>query len=51
MAGPWTELKNPGVGPKANITVGGQSTYILPVQGKPGKFIFMADIWRPKRCV
>ena len=51
MAGPWTELKNPCVGPKANITFGGQSTYILPVQGKPGKFIFMADIWRPKNAI
>ena len=47
IAGPWMELKNPCVGPKAGITFGGQSTFILPVQGKPGKFIFMADIWRP----
>ena len=46
IAGPWTELKNPCVGPKAGITFGGQSTFILPVQGKPGKFIFMADIVR-----
>jgi hypothetical protein len=22
-----------------------QSTFVLPVQGKPGKFIFMADRW------
>ncbi|KAA3156879.1 beta-glucanase, partial [Alistipes finegoldii] len=26
-------------------------TYVLPVQGKPGKFIFMADIWRPKNAI
>jgi hypothetical protein len=51
IAGPWTELKNPCVGPKAGITFGGQSTFILPVQGKPGKFIFMADIWRPKNAI
>ncbi|MBS6781743.1 glycoside hydrolase family 43 protein, partial [Akkermansia sp.] len=51
IAGPWKELKNPCVGPKAGITFGGQSTYILPVQGKPGKFIFMADIWRPKNAI
>ena len=43
--------QNPCVGPKAGITFGGQSTYILPVQGKPGKFIFMADIWRPKNAI
>ena len=51
IAGPWMELKNPCVGPKAGITFGGQSTFILPVQGKPGKFIFMADIWRPKNAI
>ena len=51
IAGPWTELKNPCVGPKASITFGGQSTFILPVQGKPGKFIFMADIWRPQNAI
>ena len=51
IAGPWTELKNPCVGPKAGITFGGQSTFILPVQGKPGKFIFMADIWRPQNAI
>ena len=51
IAGPWTELKNPCVGPKAGSTFGGQSTYILPVQGKPGKFIFMADIWRPQNAI
>ena len=51
IAGPWMELKNPCVGPKAGITFGGQSTFILPVQGKPGKFIFMADIWRPQNAI
>ena len=51
IAGPWTELKNPCVGPKAGSTFGGQSTYILPVHGKPGKFIFMADIWRPQNAI
>ena len=43
--------ENPCVGPKAGITFGGQSTFILPVQGKPGKFIFMADIWRPQNAI
>lgn len=43
--GPWTQHPNPCVGPKAEITFGGQSTYILK---KDGHFIFMADIWRPK---
>ncbi len=51
LAGPWTELKNPCIGKDAHITFHGQSTYILPVQGKPGTFIFMADIWRPENAI
>lgn len=46
--GPWTQLPNPCVGPNAEKTFYGQSTYILKVEGKPDTFIFMADIWRPK---
>lgn len=47
--GPWKQHPSPCVGPKAKLTFGGQSTYILPVQGKKDAFIFMADIWRPRR--
>lgn len=46
--GPWTQHPNPCIGPNADLTFGGQSTYILPVSGKKDAFIFMADIWRPK---
>lgn len=49
--GPWTKHPNPCVGPRANLTFGGQSTYILPVQGKKDAFIFMADIWRPRNPI
>ena len=42
--GPWTQHTNPCIGPKQEITFGGQSTFILPYGGQ---FIFMADIWRP----
>ena len=42
--GPWTQHPNPCVGPGADKTFGGQSTYILPYGDR---FIFMADIWRP----
>lgn len=45
--GPWTRHANPCVGPKAELTFGGQSTYILNVPGTEN-FIFMADVWRPK---
>lgn len=48
ITGPWEQLPSPCVGPNAKKTFGGQSTYILPVQGKRDTFIFMADIWRPE---
>ena len=43
--GPWTELGNPCTGKEAEITYRGQSTYVVPVAGRPGAFIFMADRW------
>jgi hypothetical protein len=49
--GPWTELGNPCVGPDAELTFQAQSTYVLPVPGKPGAFIFMADRWRPENAI
>ena len=45
--GPWTQHPNPCRGPKAEITFGGQSTYVLTLDD--GRHIFMADIWRPRR--
>lgn len=48
ILGPWTQHPNPCIGPKSEITFGGQSTYILKVEGKEDYFIFMADIWRPE---
>ncbi len=55
--GPWKPLGNPcrrknlknGLGP--HLTFGGQSTYILPVQGKEDAFIAMFDIWTPKNPI
>lgn len=49
--GPWQELGNPCVGPEAELTFGAQSTYILPVAGKPGAFIFLAGQWRPDDAI
>ena len=51
--GPWRYAGNPceginshnNMGPE--LTYGGQSTYLLPVQGKEGCFIAMFDQWRP----
>lgn len=49
--GPWKPLGNPARGPNAGLTFGAQSTYVLPIAGKPGKFIFMADRWRPENAI
>jgi hypothetical protein len=35
----------------AQITFGGQSTYVLPIEGKKDAFIFMADKWEPKNAI
>lgn len=48
IMGPWIQLPNPCVGPNSEKTFGGQSTFILKVEGRKNAYIFMADIWRPK---
>jgi len=49
--GPWTYHGNPCVGPGSEITFGGQSTYVLPVEGKKDAFIFIADKWTPRNAI
>lgn len=44
--GPWTELDNPCHGDDAEITFGCQSTFVLPVAGRPDRFIAMFDRWK-----
>ena len=52
ILGPWTRHENPCVGPNADLTFLGQSTFIIPVPGsKANEFIFMADIWKPKHPI
>ena len=57
LTGPWTRLACPckGVNPRNGLgpekTWGGQSTYVLPVAGKPGAFIAMFDVWNPKNQI
>ncbi len=45
MLGPWEMKPNPCVGADAEKTFHAQSTFVLPVAGRPGCFIFMADRW------
>ncbi len=55
--GIWQRMGNPclGVNPKLKLgpekTWGGQSTFIIPVHGVPGKFIAMFDIWVPENPI
>lgn len=51
MLGEWRELGNPCVGEGAERTFGAQGTFILPVQGRPDTYIFMADAWRPANAI
>lgn len=53
LTGEWTELGNPcrGTDEEKSLTFRSQSTYVLPVVGKPGTFIFMADRWNPKNAI
>lgn len=43
--GLWEELSNPCQGVNADKTFFGQSTFVLPVQGKKDTYIFVADRW------
>ncbi len=44
--GPWTELGNPCEGEDADKTYFCQSAFVLPVAGKPGRFIALFDRWK-----
>ncbi len=45
--GPWTRHGSPMRGEGAELTFGGQSAFVLPVDAEKGHFIFIADTWRP----
>jgi hypothetical protein len=44
-----------GVDPRTGLgpgkTWGGQGTFILPVHGRPGAYVAMFDVWRPRSLV
>ena len=53
VTGPWTSLGNPcrGTEYQCKRTFDSQGTYILPLAGKPGAFIFLADRWNPYNAI
>jgi len=50
VMGPWAVRGNPCVGSAGDLatTFHSQSTFVLPVEGRPGAYIFMADRWKPE---
>ncbi len=57
ILGTWQKVKNPtlGINPQNGLgpdkTFGGQSTFLLAIKDKPGKFIAMFDMWRPENAI
>jgi hypothetical protein len=51
--GPWTEMGNPFVGPEDRLLTSyeSQPTFVLPVAGREGAFIYMADRWQPDNAI
>ena len=45
MMGEWVQQGNPCVGADSATTFQSQSTFVLPVEGGGGRFLFMADRW------
>lgn len=45
IMGEWKAYGNPCLGKDADKTYYAQSTFVLPIAGKSGKYIFMADQW------
>lgn len=51
VMGPWESLGNPAKGKEADLTFRSQSTFVLPVEGKEGAYIYMGDRWNPKNHI
>ena len=48
IMGEWTVIGDPCTGPDADKTFYGQSTYVIPVQGKKNAYIACFDMWKKK---
>ncbi|MFS0635366.1 family 43 glycosylhydrolase [Mesobacillus foraminis] len=45
VMGKWKTMGDPSVGTGSETTFRSQSTYVIPVDAKKGKFIYMGDRW------
>ncbi len=48
IMGAWTVLGDPCTGPDAEKTFYGQSTHVIPIQGKKNAYIACFDMWKKK---
>ncbi|MEH7086823.1 family 43 glycosylhydrolase [Neobacillus drentensis] len=44
--GEWKPMRDPAIGEKASTTFDSQSTNVITIDAKKGKFIFMGDRWK-----
>ncbi len=53
IMGTWTALGNPCKGTEKQVktTFHSQSTFVLPIPGQDGKFLYWGDRWRPKNAI
>ncbi|MFF1359671.1 glycoside hydrolase family 43 protein [Streptomyces sp. NPDC058297] len=47
ILGEWTDHGNPATGDGASTTYKSQSTSVIPVDAKAGKYVYMGDRWTP----
>ncbi len=47
LAGPWEDLGELCVGPGSDTSFASQPTWVQPVPGRPGEFIYLGDRWDP----
>jgi hypothetical protein len=51
IMGAWRELGDPCIDDHDKTTFSSQSTFVLPVPGKEGEFIYMGDRWTPSNAI
>lgn len=45
LFGQWKVMSNPCIGPFSETTFSSRGTFVLPIDAKKGKYLFMADRW------
>lgn len=48
LMGNWKSMGNPCIGPFSETTFSSQGNFVLPIDAKKGKFLFLADRWNKR---